>query len=100
MCQLISPQNVSDTPVLGNLPYFKFFPFVMKKHPWGEYVARQYLAKVFLNNRELIQSNFNGSNNFGTMKMCSRQGEFELMSVNHNARTGGKIKISFHFSLT
>ena len=28
------------------------------------------------------QQNFSGSNTFGTMKICSRQGEFELMSVN------------------
>ena len=27
--------------------------------------------------------------------MCSRQGKFELMSVNHNARSGGKIVIFF-----
>ena len=35
----------------------------------------------------------------GTMKICSRQGEFELMSVNHSARSGGKIGISFDFLL-
>ena len=28
------------------------------------------------------------------MKICSRQGYFELVSVNHSARTGGKIEIS------
>ena len=27
--------------------------------------------------------NFNGSNTFGTIKICSRQAELELMSVNH-----------------
>ena len=32
---------------------------------------------------DCIQSNFNGSKTFGTMKICSRQGYFELMSVNH-----------------
>ena len=47
-----------------------------------------------------IQSNFNGSNTFGTMKICSRQGQFELVSVNHSTRTGGNIEISFRFSLT
>ena len=45
-----------------------------------------------------IQSNFNGSNTFGTMKRCSRQGQVELMSVNHSARTrrhNGGISLSF-----
>ena len=45
-------------------------------------------------------SMFNGSNTFGTMKIGSRQGELELMSVNHSAKSGGKIGISFRFSLT
>ena len=31
---------------------------------------------------------------FGTMKICSRQG-FELMSVNHIARSGGIIGLFF-----
>ena len=48
----------------------------------------------------IIQSNFNGSNTFGTMKIYSRQGQFELMSVNHIARSGGIIGISFRFSST
>ena len=30
----------------------------------------------------------------------SRQGEFELMNVNHSARSGGIIGTSFRFSLT
>ena len=42
-----------------------------------------------------IQSNFDGSKTFGTMKICSRQGEFELMSVNHSARPGGILGIFF-----
>ena len=46
-----------------------------------------------------IQSNFNGSNTFGTLKICLRQGQFELMSVNHSARSGGNIGISFLYSL-
>ena len=46
-----------------------------------------------------IQLYFNGSNTFGTMIICSRQGEFELMSVNHCARSGGIIGMSFRFSL-
>ena len=31
------------------------------------------------------------------MKICSRQGQFELMSVNHSAQSGGIIGISFDF---
>ena len=34
----------------------------------------------------LLQSNCNGSNTLGVMKIYSRQGMFELMSVNHSAR--------------
>ena len=41
---------------------------------------------------------FNGSNTFGTMKISSRQGKFDLMSVNHSARSGGIIGIHFRFS--
>ena len=47
-----------------------------------------------------LQLKFNGSNTFGTMKISSRQGEFELMSVNPCARPGGIIEIYFQFSLT
>ena len=36
---------------------------------------------------------------FGTMRICSRQGWFELVSVNHSARIEGKIEISFRFFL-
>ena len=36
-----------------------------------------------------IQSNFNGLNTFGTMKICSRQGEFEPLRVYYRARSGG-----------
>ena len=32
------------------------------------------------------------------MKISSRQGTFELMSVNHSARSGGIIGIYFRFS--
>ena len=46
-----------------------------------------------------IRYNLNGSNTFGTMKICSRQGKFELMSVNHNVKSGGIIGIYFPFSL-
>ena len=34
------------------------------------------------------QSNFNGSNTFVIMKICSRQVQFELMRVNHSNRSG------------
>ena len=43
----------------------------------------------------IIQSNFNGSNTLGTMKICSRQGQLELMSVNHSAKSGGIIGLYF-----
>ena len=36
-----------------------------------------------------VQSNSNGSNTFGTMKICSRQGEFEPLRVYYRARSGG-----------
>ena len=42
-----------------------------------------------------IQSNFNGSNTFGTMQISSRQGKFEPMRVDYSARSGGLIGISF-----
>ena len=42
-----------------------------------------------------IQSNFNGSNKFETIEICSRQEYFELKSVNHSARSEGIMGISF-----
>ena len=47
-----------------------------------------------------VQSNFNGSNTFGIMKICSRQGKFELMSINHSARPGDKHMGIFSVYLT
>ena len=44
-----------------------------------------------------IQSNFNGSNTFGTIKICSRQGKFKPMMVDNSARSGGIIKIFLIF---
>ena len=44
--------------------------------------------------------NFDGFNTFGTIKICLRQGLFKLMSVNHSARSGGIIGISFLFFST
>ena len=43
------------------------------------------------------QWNSSGSNSFGTMEICSRQGKFELMSVNHSARSDGTIEIFIDF---
>ena len=47
-----------------------------------------------LNQRKLafgdIQSNLNGSNSFGTMKICSRYGLFEPLRVNQSARSESK----------
>ena len=44
-----------------------------------------------------LQSNFNGSNTFGTMKISSRQGKFEPMRVDNSTRSGGLIRISLSF---
>ena len=44
-----------------------------------------------------VQSYFNGSNTTGTMKIYSRQGLFELMSVSDRANSGGIIAIFFDF---
>ena len=44
-----------------------------------------------------IQSNFNGSNTFGTMKISSTQGYFEPMRVDNSARSGGITRISLIF---
>ena len=45
----------------------------------------------------IIQPKKNGSNTFGTMKRCWRQGLFEPMGVNRSARIGGIIRIFFQF---
>ena len=44
-----------------------------------------------------VQLNFNGSNTFGTMKIISRQGQFELIGVYKSARSGGIIKLPLIF---
>ena len=46
-----------------------------------------------------VQPYLNGSNTFEIIRICSRQGKFKLMNVNHNARTGGVIRISSRFFL-
>ena len=47
-----------------------------------------------------IQSNFNGSNTFGTMKTCSRQGWFRPLRVYYRARSGGNNKDIFSIFFT
>ena len=57
----------------------------------------------------LLQLTFNGSNTFGTMKICSRQGQFEPSRVYYRAKSGGinrdtssiffNMKVYFVFSL-
>ena len=42
------------------------------------------------------QSNFNGSNTFGNHENMFETG---VIQANHSARSGGKIGISFRFSL-
>ena len=55
------------------------------------------MTDLFYISQRYVQSNLNGSNTFGTMTICSRQGLFELMSVNHSVRLGGMIGIYFPF---
>ena len=38
----------------------------------------------------IVQSNFNGSNIFGTIENCSRHGWFEPLRVNYGAKLGSK----------
>ena len=45
----------------------------------------------------IIQSSFNGSNTFGTMKISWGQGKFEPIRVDNSARSGGIIRISLIF---
>ena len=45
-----------------------------------------------------IQSNFNCSNTFGTMKISSRLGYFEPVRVDKSVRSEGLIGVSFPFS--
>ena len=47
------------------------------------------LKKIPLIEINNLQSNFNGSKTFGTMKICSRKGEFERLRVYYRARSGG-----------
>ena len=53
--------------------------------------------KIILEPTMYVQSNFNGSNTFGTMKISSRQGQFEPVRVDESARSGGIIRISLIF---
>ena len=56
------------------------------------------LEKVNYLNARIVE--FQRLDTFGTMKTCSTQGQFELVGVNHSTMSGGKIGISFRFSLT
>ena len=60
-------------------------------HVTNEDVRRK--GQVAIGEYDELQSNFNGSNSFGTMKICSRQGYFEPMRVDYRARSGGIIGI-------
>ena len=69
--------NVSETP---NRKTFEF------PNVW----CPRYLIAV---SPVRIQSNFDGSNPFGTMKICSRQRLFEPRKVNISATPGGIMEI-------
>ena len=56
--------------------------------------------QIIFNMQLHVQSNFNGLNTFGTMKISSRQEKFEPMRVVYSTRSGGTIGIIFRFSLT
>ena len=61
--------------------------------PTGYVGLLLYMSDMFI--LGIIQSNFSGSNTFGTMKISSRQGYFEPMRVEYSVRQGGLIGISF-----
>ena len=44
-----------------------------------------------------VQSNSNGSNTFGSMKISSRQGKFEPVRDDNSARSRGIIRMSLIF---
>ena len=78
--------------MVGSAVFFAFCAlFTSEQSPEVQYCSRK-LRK--------IQPNFNGLNTLGTMKICSRQGQFEVMSVNHSARSSSIIAIFFLFFLT
>ena len=41
----------------------------------------------------VLRSNFNGSNIFKTMEICSRYGQFEPLRVNHDVRFGSNWRL-------
>ena len=51
----------------------------------------------YFRKKKQVQSNFNGSNTFGTMEISSRQGLFESLRVYYRARPGGIIGVSIFF---
>ena len=88
-------RNVIDNVRVNNAFLFEIMIiFEGDKIPFKGSYDKQNLTLVVI----YIQPNFNGSNTFETMKICSRQGSFELMSISHSA--GGIMGISFRFSLT
>ena len=50
-----------------------------------------------------LQLNFNDSNIFGTMEICSRHGLFKQLRLNHGIRSnqanGDNLGMSFRFSI-
>ena len=63
-------------------------------------LASEELSVVTVNTYRAIrevQSNFKGSNTFGTMKISLRQGWFKPMWVDNSAWSGGIIRISLIF---
>ena len=47
---------------------------------------------MYVNDHE-VQLNFDGSNPFGTMKICSRQRKFEPWKATNSATPGGTMEI-------
>ena len=91
----------SEFDMKGNYLYSESMHFISFKDVQVSEGICTCIKSLKLRNMDLtyIQSNFNGSNIFGTMKISSRQGLFELMSVNHSARSGGILWLYFLFSI-
>ena len=70
---------------LFSVPYHYFFYFCLFV---GLFVSK-YSSE--------IQSNFNGLNTFRTMKISSRQGEFEPIRIDYSVMSRDIIRISFIF---
>ena len=71
-----------------------------RSRAWTRHVQTSRSETENKNNRseaKYIQSNFDGSNTFGTMQLSSRQGQFEPIRVDHSARSGDLIRVSLIF---